>query len=286
MPLSPYAGDKRPSVLAKPNAAVGVALLSFDSGAADLIISPATDESQVSLCSPNCCSWLTVTLLLLLLNVIASLGQLLIWVTSFHVDSKSRDGMPNSAYPNPFNMILYFGNWHARIVSMIIVRRFSIDSTLSRITKSSPTPTVKTKASVYLAASLVKSPAGVAYAKTCKSGYFSRNRAPANVAIPAPKLCPVSTNLYSVYVLKALSSICVSLSRFSKISAPAIMPRCAAESGGKPGASNRSEFAVRSVKMSRKEKLPRIETTILFVAWSARTQNGSCGDISNLNKWL
>lgn len=42
---------------------------------------------------------------------------------------------------------------------MIFVLRFSILCTLSLITKSSPTPTVSTKLSVYLAASLLISPA-------------------------------------------------------------------------------------------------------------------------------
>lgn len=75
---------------------------------------------------------------------------------------------------------------HARVVSIILVRKFSVDSTPNLITKSSPMPTVKANDSVYLAASRLIRPAGVAYPNTRKSGYLGRRIAPNNIATPAP----------------------------------------------------------------------------------------------------
>lgn len=46
--------------------------------------------------------------------------------------------------------------------------------------------------------------------------------------------------------------------------------------GGRPGHSNKSDAAAKSVIKSRKDNDPRIATTILVVLWSAITQNGIC----------
>lgn len=58
-------------------------------------------------------------------------------------------------------------------------------------------------------------------------------------------------------------------------SAPAIIPLWAMVSGGKPSASNLSEDAVKSVKMSLREMEPLMATTMLEVLWSTITQNGN-----------
>lgn len=79
----------------------------------------------------------------------------------------------------------------------MLVLKFSTASILSRITKSSPIPIVNAYCSVYRAASLLNTPAGVEKAYTRKSGYLGRNLAPNKIAT----VNWIKTNLFLVKIM-------------------------------------------------------------------------------------
>lgn len=97
-----------------------------------------------------------------------------LWMREHRVDTinyfvRSSDRPDNLGRRNTFGK-----RQACRVISREVLK-FSILSTLSLITKSSPRPTVSTKSSVTLAASLLSSPAGLTW-KNCLIGFRKKNK--------------------------------------------------------------------------------------------------------------